>query len=73
MKITEDVYIVGGGIYGIGTSSDLDCNVFAIDGGSEIMIVDAGVGVSTDILLKNIEEEGLDLSRRSQGLVSVVL
>ena len=70
MKITEDVYIVGGGIYGIGISSDLDCNVFVIDGGNEIMIIDAGVGVETDIILKNMEKEALDISKVNKLLLT---
>lgn len=63
MKILEDVYLVGGGLYGIGTSCDLDCNVFVIDGGDEIMLIDAGVGVDTHKIMMNIEKESLVTSK----------
>ena len=70
MKIIEDVYMVGGGIYGIGTSSNLDCNVFVIDGGDEMMLIDAGVGVETELIIKNIEKEGLDPSKLTKLLLT---
>jgi glyoxylase-like metal-dependent hydrolase (beta-lactamase superfamily II) len=63
MKIVEDVYLVGGGLYGIGISDDLDCNVFLIDGGSEMALVDSGVGAGTSKIIDNIEKEGLDISK----------
>ena len=70
MKIIEDVYMVGGGIYGIGISSNLDCNIFIIDGGDDMMIIDAGVGVETELIIKNIEKEGLDTSKLTKLLLT---
>jgi glyoxylase-like metal-dependent hydrolase (beta-lactamase superfamily II) len=63
MRIVEDVYLVGGGLYGIGISDDMDCNVFLIDGESEIALIDAGVGAGTSKIIDNIEKEGLDKSK----------
>ncbi len=63
MKILDDVYLVGGGIYGIGISSRLDCNVFLIDGGSESALIDSGVGADTEQLIRNIERERLDVGK----------
>ena len=45
MKIVEDIYVVGGGNYGIGISASLDCNIYLIDGGTESALIDAGVDV----------------------------
>ena len=47
MKILEDIYIVGGGEYGIGISNYLDCNVFLIDGGGDAVLIGSGVGQDT--------------------------
>ncbi len=60
MKILEDIYIIGGGEHGLGISHRSDCNIFLIDCGDEAVMIDSGVGVDTDIILKNIEDENID-------------
>lgn len=57
MKILDDVYIIGGGIYGIGLSSRLDCNIFLIDCGTESVLIDAGVGDNTEKIIENVSKE----------------
>jgi hydroxyacylglutathione hydrolase len=63
MKILEDIYIIGGGENGIGISNKLDCNIFLIDCGTEAVLIDSGVGVDTDIIFKNIENEKIDKNK----------
>ena len=63
MRIVEDVYLVGGGLYGIGISNDLDCNVYLVDGEREMALIDSGVGAGTSKIIDNIEKEGLDNSK----------
>ena len=63
MKILDDIYVVGGGIYGIGLSTRLDCNVYLVDCGTEYVLIDAGVGIETEKIIKNITEESLDVSK----------
>ncbi len=70
MKIIDDVYIVGGGTNGIGISHRIDSNIYAIDGGDEIMLIDAGVGVDTDLIIRNIEQDGLDPSKVTKLLLT---
>ena len=63
MRLTEDVYLVGGGpSVGFGLSGDIDCHVYCIDGGSELALVDCGMalGSSLDEILANVREDGLD-------------
>ena len=43
MKLTEDVYLVGGGDYGFNLTHRLDCHTYLIDGGDELVLVDAGL------------------------------
>ena len=70
MKIVEDVYLVGGGLYGFGISNDLDCNVFLVDGESEMALIDAGVGEDTSTITDNIKKEGLDISKVSKVILT---
>jgi glyoxylase-like metal-dependent hydrolase (beta-lactamase superfamily II) len=70
MKILKDIYVIGGGIYGIGLSSDLDCNVFFIDCGKEAVLIDSGVGINTEKLISNIEAEGLDPGKITKLLLT---
>lgn len=62
MKLTKNVYVVGGGQAGFGISGILDCHVYVIDGGSELALVDAGLGLNDDftLILDNIRSDGLD-------------
>jgi glyoxylase-like metal-dependent hydrolase (beta-lactamase superfamily II) len=66
MRLTEDVYLVGGGsAFGFGLSGELDSHVYVIDGGSELALVDCGMadGASLDEILTNIRADGLDPDR----------
>jgi len=58
MKLTGDVYLVGSGSAGIGVTHELDCHVYLLDGGGELALVDAGVGLDVEGILRNIEAEG---------------
>ena len=44
MKLTDDVYLVGGGDYGFNLTHRLDCHTYVIDGGDELVMIDAGFG-----------------------------
>ena len=63
MKITDQVYAVGGGSNGLGISDGHDCNVYLVDGGEELALIDAGCGVDIEPIVANIEAEGFDLAR----------
>ena len=63
MKLTDRIYIIGSGAFGFDLTDSLDCHVYLIDGGDELAIVDAGIGLATDEILKNIKAEGFSLNR----------
>lgn len=66
MKLTPDVYLVGGGIFnGFGLSGNADSHVYAIDGGDEIALIDCGMGTgdSIDRILANMKGDLLDCSK----------
>jgi glyoxylase-like metal-dependent hydrolase (beta-lactamase superfamily II) len=54
--IAESVYMIGGP----NISRSDDAAVFMIDFNGELVVIDAGVGRSSRILQKNIEDEGLN-------------
>jgi len=57
MKITEKVYLVGGSGFGISPTGD--CNVYLLDGGSEMALIDTGGGNGAKDILKNVRSMGL--------------
>ncbi len=71
MRLRPDLYLVGGGHAGFDLSAPLDCHVYLLDGGDDLVLVDAGIGGSvgdTDLLLANIAADGYDPSRISRLL-----
>ena len=62
MKLTQDIHVVGGGRFGFGLSGPLDCHVYLINGGSELALVDVGLGQKGDFdqILDNVRADGFD-------------
>ena len=73
MRITNEVYLVGGGTSNaFGLSNDPDCHVYLIDGGEELALVDCGIaeGDSLDRILDNVRSDGFDPSRITHLLLT---
>src|SRR5713101_1492238 len=62
MRLIRNVYVVGGGRTGFGLSGILDCHVYLLDGGTELALVDVGLGMGKDFdaILENIRADGLE-------------
>lgn len=60
MRLSERVYLVGGGNLGFGLSEEHDCHVYVIDGGGVLALVDAGAGITIEPILENMRFDGLD-------------
>ncbi|TRO54162.1 MBL fold metallo-hydrolase [Candidatus Bathyarchaeota archaeon] len=60
MRITDQVYLVGGG--GFGYSAPGDCNVYLVDGGSALALIDTGGGSGAEDILCNVKRMGFDPS-----------
>jgi len=58
MKITDQVYLVGGA--GFGYSASGDCNVYLVDGGGALALIDTGGGLGAGDILGNVKRMGLD-------------
>ena len=63
IALTPEVSLVGSGRTGIGISHPIDCNVYLIDGGDELALVDAGTGLDTAAILANVAALGHDPGR----------
>lgn len=64
MRLLKDVCLVGGGSFGgFGLTAGPDAHVYIIDGGSELALIDCGLGTSFDQVLSNLRADGLDPAR----------
>lgn len=73
MRVTNEVFIVGGGIANaFGLSNDPDCHVYLVDGGDELALIDCGLAAddSVDRILDNVRGEGLDPDKITQIIVT---
>jgi hydroxyacylglutathione hydrolase len=70
MKLTDDVYLVGGGDYGFNLTHRLDCHVYVVDGGDELVLIDAGFGPGSEEILATIRSDGLDPERISRIVIT---
>lgn len=63
MRLTEEVYLVGGSpSYGFGLSGEMDSHVYLVDGGAELALVDCGMARAGSLvrIRENIRADGLD-------------
>ncbi|MFW6033895.1 MAG: MBL fold metallo-hydrolase [bacterium] len=73
MRLTEEVYLVGGSpSHGFGLSGPMDSHVYLIDGGDELALVDCGMarGESLGRIHENIRADGLDPKRLRRVFVT---
>lgn len=61
MKITEHIYLAGSGCMGL--SAPGDCNIYAVESGGEILLIDCGLHPTQERLLDNLREDGLNPDR----------
>src|SRR5215212_8189738 len=73
VRITNEVYVVGGGVANaFGLSDDPDCHIYLVDGGDELALIDCGMaaGNSLERILSNVRADGLDLERITKVIVT---
>jgi hydroxyacylglutathione hydrolase len=66
LRITDRISLVGSGQLGFGLTNPLDCNVYLLDGGSELALIDAGVGIEPERILARIHWSGYESQRIAQ-------
>ena len=70
MQLTDRVHLVGSGVLGLSLSDQHDCNVYLVDGGSEVAIIDAGAGYRPARLHAGVLATGVDPARISRVLLT---
>jgi glyoxylase-like metal-dependent hydrolase (beta-lactamase superfamily II) len=73
MRLTGDVHLVGGGAFtGFGLSADFDAHVYLLDGGTDVALVDCGMGTEVGMarVLENVRAAGIDPARISRLLLT---
>ena len=60
MQLTDTVHLVGSGDNGFSLTHPLDCHVYLLDGGSELALIDTGVGRDAPAIVAEIEAAGFD-------------
>ncbi len=68
MRLLPDIYLVGGGAYGY--SHPNDCNVYLVDGGDEMALVDTGGGAGVEAIFRNVGNSGLDPKRIRTAVIT---
>ena len=64
MRLLENVYLVGGGpVAGLGLTPGGDCHVYLVDGGSELALIDCGLGISFETVIGHVKADGFDPGR----------
>ena len=73
VRITDEVYVVGGGVtHAFGLSDDPDCHVYLVDGGDELALIDCGMasGDSLERILGNVRAEGFEPEKITKVIVT---
>lgn len=73
MRLTPDVCLVGGGMFGFGMTAPGDCHVYLLDGGDDLVLVDAGIGgnaADSQKIIDTIERDGYDPGKISRLLLT---
>tara|TARA_B100001013_G_C24605133_1_gene440660 strand:- start:242 stop:985 length:744 start_codon:yes stop_codon:yes gene_type:complete len=61
MKLTDNIYLVGGGEPDLIFTDQMDCNIYLIRSEEFYILVDAGGGQAVDKIIENIRGHGIDL------------
>jgi len=58
IEVIAGVHLVGSGRLGLCLSDDHDCNIYLVEGGNDSVLIDAGCGLGTGLVLDAIESAG---------------
>ncbi|MFQ6053571.1 MAG: MBL fold metallo-hydrolase [Candidatus Bathyarchaeia archaeon] len=68
LKLTDRIYLIGGGAYGY--SAPGDCNIYLVDCGGKLAMIDTGGGAGIPKVLENIETMGFDPEALEVALIT---
>jgi glyoxylase-like metal-dependent hydrolase (beta-lactamase superfamily II) len=73
MQLTQNIYLVGGGPFsGFGLTPDADSHVYLVDGGTELALIDCGLGLDAGFaaLTANIRAAGFEPDDVSRAFIT---
>ncbi len=68
MKITNQIYMVGSGAFGISTQGD--CHCYLINGGDAYALVDCGLSTNPQAIMDELVRDGLSLQKLKYVLLT---
>lgn len=70
MKLSPRVHLVASGEMGFRLTSRFDCNVYLLDGQTELALIDAGGGMEPERIARQSENSGLDIQKLKTVLLT---
>jgi hydroxyacylglutathione hydrolase len=70
MRLTERVFLTLSGDSGCSLSHSNDCNAYAVACDGEVLLIDAGVGINTQLLLETLAADGIRTEQISTLLLT---
>lgn len=67
MRLSDHLYLIGSGDFGL--SHEFDCNVYVLDSGKELVMIDTGAGCNVPLLINNLTRDGLNLEHKHLGKI----
>ena len=58
MRVTNHIYLVGSGPYGL--SHEFDSNIYLVDCEGALVLIDTGAGIDVKRILNNIKTDGFN-------------
>lgn len=63
LKVADRIHLVGSGLLGMNQSNEWDCNVYLLNGGDCLMLVDCGAGIDPDSIIEHIVSDEFEPRR----------
>lgn len=60
MRLTKHVYLAGSGNLGLNLTNAYDCNIYLLDAGTSLVLIDCGAGLEMEKLFQEIRRDGFD-------------
>jgi glyoxylase-like metal-dependent hydrolase (beta-lactamase superfamily II) len=70
MRLSDRVFLTLSGDSGCSLSHGSDCNAYAVECDGEVLLIDAGVGIQTELLLRNLGADGIQTEQISTLLLT---
>ncbi|NHN32756.1 MBL fold metallo-hydrolase [Paenibacillus agricola] len=70
MRLTDQLYLIGSGALGSSLTDIYDCNVYLIDTGGSVLLIDSGAGIRPELITAEMKKDGFEPERISHLIVT---